>query len=235
MMRLATLSLAAALAACSAEKPAEQEPQPRPKPTRAAPRTLVAADLDLAALGARVEGMDVTDAAIGGKRAPLARVSAFVACPKDIAACDPAVLPAGTAYTYVLTITPTAPPTPTPTPSETAADPAEVVVEAPVELVRMTQPVSGFEGAVGFVRAEAIAALGADTALTLTLDQNRLIWRVTGGDGWQGGKPITLWWQSTTAPAKPSAAYRLEFGGHQAVVTAPFPAADKPVDPKPAR
>lgn len=235
-MRLsAALAALALLAACAPERTAE--PEPTPSATVAAPRTLVAADFDPATLGGRVAGMEVMDAPVGGKDAPLARMSAFVACAKDIADCDPAKLPADPVYTYVLTITPQAVPTaPEPTPAVSAPEAvATAVEEAPAELVRMTRPAPGFNGAVGFSRAEASAALGADDALSVTLDQDQLIWRVTGGGGWQPGKPITLWWQSTNPPKEPAEAYHLEYAGKQASVTAPFPAADKPVERKAAR
>ncbi len=94
----------------------------------------------------------------------------------------------------------------------------------------MTRPAPGFNAAVGFSRIEATAALGAEDALTVTLDQSQLIWRVTAGSGWAAGKPITFWWQSTRPPEKPSASYRLEYGGKTARLAAPFPAADKPVE-----
>ena len=226
-------------AACSSQ-PAP-EPSPTPTATVAAPRTLIAADFDPAKLGAHVAGMDVTDAAIGEENAPLARLTAFVTCAKDVAACDPAKMPEGTVYTYVLTVTPAAAPavepaeTPSATPGATAtATPAEVTpVEAPAELIRMTRGAPGFEGAVGFSRKQAAAALGADDALAVTLDQGQIIWRVTGGSGWKPGMPITLWWQSTRAPAKPALAYRLEYRGERAEATAPFPAEDKAVAGKP--
>ena len=233
-MRVRALPALALVAACSSQ-PAPA-PTPTPTATVAAPRTLVAADFNAETLGGHVDGMDVTDAAIGEKKAPLARLSAFVACAKGVTACDPAQLPDGTTYTYVLTVTPvTAKPDPVPAATTDAAGagtPAEIApVEAPAELIRMTRSAPGFNGAVGFTRDEAAQALGADDALTVTLDQGQLIWRVTGGGGWKAGKPITLWWQSTRAPDKPVAAYSLDYGSKRADVTAPFPAADKAVEP----
>ena len=229
-MRFAALPVLMLIAACSAER--EPEAAPSPTPTLAAPRTLVAADLDLATLGARVERMEVADRETGDG---LARISAFVACPKEMEVCDPETAPEGTVYTYVLTVTPQAAAEPSPTPTATATDTAVVPVEAPAELVRMTRPAPGFNAAAGFSRAEATAALGAEGALTLTLDQGQLIWRVTGGTGWAAGKPITLWWQSTRPPQKSAPAYRFEYAGKRVDITAFFPTADKAVEPATAR
>lgn len=227
-MRVALLSAAVLLSGCSSER--TPDASPTPTATVAAPRTLIAADFDPATLGARVPGMESTDTEIGGGTA---RVSAFVACPKAMTACDPRTAPEGTIYTYVLTVTPDAAarePTTAPA-APGATETAVAPVEAPAELVRTTRAAPGFNAAAGFSRTEAAAALGADDALTVTLDQNQLIWRVTGGTPWAAGKPVTLWWQSTSPPAKPAAAYRLEYAGKHADITAPFPAADKAVEP----
>lgn len=216
MRAIVWLPALALVTACSAER--TPDAAPTPTATIAAPRTLVAADLDLATLGARVPGMDVVDKAIGDG---LARVSAFVACPAGQTVCDPAALPEGTVYTYVLTVTPEV----AAVSAEPAASQAEAItpVEAPAELVRMSRPATGFGGAVGFSRAEAASALGPQGSLTVTLDQDRLIWRVTGGTGWAAERPITLWWQSTAAPSAPSATYVLEYGGKRADIAAAFP------------
>lgn len=234
-MRAAALPAALLLAACAAEK--APEPAPTPTPTRAVPRTLIPANFDPARLGAHVAGMEVADAPVGGRKSPLATVTAFVACEKDVADCDPAKLPPDTVYTYVLTITPaevSSQPTPTETAQSGEAGIDLVQPVAPEELVRTARPVPQFQGVVGFALEEAAAALGGEDALSVTLDANRLIWRVTRGT-WQPGLPITLWWQSARAPAKPASAYRLEIGGRSAAVTAPFPAADKPVERGAAR
>ena len=241
-MRALAFPALAFVTACSSQPASEPSPTPTPAATIAAPRTLIAADFDPAMLGAHVEGVEIADAEIGSEKTPLARIDAFVACAQGVTICEPAKLPQGTVYTYVLKVTPLtaaakSKPSPSAAPSETAsATPTEITpVEAPAELVRMTRAAPEFKGAVGFSRAEAAVALGADDALTVTLDQGQIIWRVTGGSGWAAGRPITLWWQSTGAPAKPSEAYRLEYGGKRSEITAPFPPEDKVVEGKQAR
>lgn len=230
----ATLPALALLAACSAEK--TPEPTPTPTVTVAAPRTLVAADLDSASLGAKIAGPSGTDPAFavmaGGEE--IARVVSYVACPKGMTVCVPGELAEGTVLTYVHTITPAAAkdlPTPVP-PAETASP---TPVEVPPALFRMTRAAPGFQGGVGYARAEAVTALGATDAITVTLDQGQLIWRVTGGSGWKPGLPITVWWQTTAPPVRPRDAFQLELMGQTAKVRGPFPAADKPVEDAPQR
>lgn len=230
-MRALALALPLALAACSSEP--SPEPAPRPTPTVAAPRTLIAADLDLATLGAKVEGPQGTDPEFkvmaGGEE--IAIVRSFVACPKGTTACVPADLPDGTVLTYVHTIVPTAvEPSGGPSPEPTGTDTA-VPAEVPPSLFRMTRPAPGFRGGVGYTRSEAEAALGAPDPITVTLDDGQLIWRVTAGSGWKPGAPITLWWQTTAPPAGPQEAFQLELAGDTAMARGPFPAAeDKAVE-----
>lgn len=228
MKGFAALGALAALAACSPESAPVPTATPSPRPTIAQPRTLVAADYDPGLLGARVAGAVVADAALGRGKAPLARYSAFVACAREVTVCDPAQLPQGALYTYVLTITPAA----SPAPSPGAASPGGVAGagEAPAELVRMTRAAPGFKGAVGFSRAEAEAALGSSTAMAVKAERERLIWRVDEGRAWQAGKPITLWWQSSVPPGEMAQAYHFEYAGRVVDVTAPFPA--QPVPPR---
>ena len=232
-MRLAaTLSALALIAACSEQAPA---PAPTPTATIAEPRTLVAADLDPATLGAKIAGSKGTDPEFsvmaGGK--VVASVAAFVACPKEVTACTPETLPAETIYTYVLRVTPA--PTGPMAPRTPPASPTAVgkLVEMPALLFRMTRPAHGFNGAVGYAIAEAEAALGSPDAISVTLDEDQLIWRVTGGSGWKPDMPITFWWQSAIAPDGPQPAYRLEMGDAGWTATGPFPAketADKAVE-----
>lgn len=237
-MRGLIVPAALALSACAAEK--APEPKPTPVPVRAEPRTLIPADLDPEGNGWRVKGTEITDALIGSEKAPFARYDAFVHCADEaVPVCDPNLLPPDTIYTYILTITPLAvAPTAAPAANETLeASPAPddlVQPVAPPELVRTIRPVPRFKGEVGFAMGQAAEALGGDDALSVTLEENRLVWRVTRGS-WKRGTPITLWWRSARPPAKAAPAYRLELGGKSVEIRAPFPTADKPVERDPAR
>ena len=226
----ATISLVVLLAACSAEPEpdAAATPAPTPTATMAKPRTLIAADLDLSTLGAKIAGPKGTDPEFsvmaGGK--VVARVAAFVACPKGVSPCTPETLPAGTIYTYVLRVTPDAA-GPMATPSPPTPGAADGAPEIPSTLFQTTRPARGFKGGVGYARAEAEAALGAPQAIGVSLDDERLIWRITGGSGWKPGAPITFWWQSTAPPDGPKQAYRLEMGDAGWTANGPFPAEEK--------
>jgi len=224
------LAALALLAGCAEEK--APEPSPAPTPTVAEPRTLVAGDLELDSLGARMAlpGAARNGFAVVVDGQDIARVTSYVACPKEMTRCVPGELPQGTVLTYVHTISPpadTAEPTPPASPTATPV---------PGALFRLTRPAAGFNGGVGYSLAEAEAALGSPDAITITLDAGELIWRVTGGAGLTPGAPLTLWWQTTVPPAdNPQSAYRLALGGKTVPVSGPFPVADKPVDPVPAR
>ena len=227
-------AFAVLLAACSSEAP---EPEPTPTATVAAPRTLVAANLDREGLGAKIEGPDGTDPqspiTVDGKQVGM--ITSFVACPKDMTTCDPATLPAGTKLTYVYTIMPD------PTAGEDlravapqATNPAGTT-EMPPAYFRTTRPAPGFGGTLGYAKDEAAMALGDEDAITVTVDEGQIIWRVTGGEGWKAGKPVTVWWQSTEPPQGPQQAFEIEWNGMTAPVTAPFPASEKPVERAPKR
>lgn len=235
MRRAFALPLLAVLAACSAERE-EPAPAPTPTPTATEPRTLIPADFDPASLGGRVAGIAVEDAAVGGgDDDSLGTVSAYVACAQDIPVCDPAALPDGTVYTYVVTITPAAAPEPDPSATPAATPPPVPLVRPTAPTLAMRNRASGFDGAVGYSRAEATAALGAENALSIEIDQGRIIWRAKDGRSWQGGRPITFWWQSTRPPAEPAVTYDFVSGSDGAEITAPFPAADKSGDGAPMR
>ena len=217
-----------ALAACSDR---ESEAEPTPAPTVAQPRALAAADLDFSTLGAKIvgpQGPEVETTLSAGNR-EIGKMVSFVACPAGTIECNPSEMPAGTIYTYVHRIT-----------LAEASDPAQTpedgpeVVENPPTLFRMTQRAHGFNRAVGYSTAEALAALGGEDAISITSDDGHLIWRVVEGDGWTPGTTLSFWWQSTLPPAGPADAYLLEVEGNQAIAKGPFPAEEKAADDAPA-
>lgn len=212
-----------ALVACSQ---AEEEPAPTPTPTVAQPRTLAAADLDMAMLGAKIvgpQGPEVETVLSAGNR-EIGKMVSFVACPAGVEECKPGEMPEGTIYTYVHQVT-LADAQPTAEQPETGPE----VVESPPSLFRMTENAHGFTRAVGYSTAQALAALGSEDAISITSDDGRIIWRVVEGDGWKPGTTISFWWQSTLPPAGPADAYLLEIDGNQAIAKGPFPAEEKPV------
>ena len=73
-------------------------------------------------------------------------------------------------------------------------------------------------------------ALGDPDAISIVNDNGALIWRVVRGTGWQPGKTVTLWWQSTTPPQGPARAFAFEIDGAQIEASGPFPPEDKPVE-----
>ena len=226
MKRLTLFALPFVLAACSESEP---EPAPTPTPTVAAPRTLIGADLDLTALGAKIEGPEGTEVetVLSAGNREIGTMTSYVACPKDAETCVPGNMPEGTVYTYVLQVSLND--TPKDAPEPQASDGPEVV-ETPPTLFRTTERAHGFNQAVGYSKAEAQAALGDPDAIAISIDNGSLIWRVVEGSGWKPGATITFWWQSTLPPAGPAESYLLEIDGNQAGALGPFPAEENPAE-----
>lgn len=188
----------------------------------AAPRTLVAANLDVDALGPKIEGPRGTE--VVSTIAGAGTVSSFVACPGELEAevCEPEGLPEGTLYTYVHRVTLEE--------SEDGADAAS----GGATLFRTTRPAAGFANVIGYSHEEAFEALGAEGAIRVQTDRGRLVWHISAGDGWHAGETLTFFWQSHAAPAGPEEAYLLEGEAATGTATGPFPA-DEPVDAAPAQ
>ena len=217
------LPLILTVGACNDREP---EPTPTPTPTMAAPRTLVGADLDLSTLGARIQGPqgpDVETVLSAGNR-EIGRMVSYVACPEGVLTCVPGELPDGTIYTYVHQVTLSD----AQAINEDQSGKGPEVIETPPTLFRMTRPATGFNQAVGFSTAQAEEALGDPDAISISLDNGSLIWRVARGSGWKPGSTMTFWWQSTEPPAGPESAYLLEVEGNQAEGSGPFPADRNP-------
>ncbi|QPC99917.1 hypothetical protein [Qipengyuania soli] len=223
------LPLLIVLAACGKSDP---EPLPTPTATVAAPRNLVAADLNLATLGAKVVGPQGSqvETVLSAGNAEIGTMVSYVACPAEVTECVPGKMPEGTLYTYVHQVT-----LDDAEKDEIKPTSGPEVVEAAPTLFRTTAKAHGFTGAIGYAKAEAEAALGAPEAITTTLDNGGLIWRVTEGGGWKPGSTITFWWQSTLPPAGPADNYLLEVDGNHSAARGPFPAEDKPVEGKKPR
>ncbi|QFI63616.1 hypothetical protein D0Y83_10330 [Qipengyuania flava] len=211
------------LASCGQSEP---EAVPSPTPTVATPRTLVGANLDLSTLGARIEGPqgDEVQTVLSANNRQVGTLVSYVACPAGLESCNPAELPADTTYTYVHRITLAESGA-----AETTEAP-ETATEAPPTLFRTTRKATGFNQAIGFSTDEAADALGDPDAISIVNDNGALIWRVVRGTGWQPGKTVTLWWQSTTPPQGPARAFVFEIDGAQIEASGPFPPEDKPVE-----
>ena len=218
MRALLLLATPLALAACGGEAPEEA---PEPSPPVAQPRSLAPADLDLSTLGGKIvgpQGPEVETSLTAGGR-EIATMVSFVACPEEVMECVPDAMPEGTTYTYVHQIT------------LAEADDGDALpedgpeaIENPPTLLRTTEKAHGFTRAVGYSNAQASEALGDADAIGITIDDGRLIWRVTRGEGWTPGTTLTFWWQSTLPPAGPAESYLLEVDGNQATANGPFPA-----------
>jgi len=224
----APLVLATGLAACGGE-PAEPAPSPTPTLSASAdapsdPRTLVAADFGQLELGPRIEGPvgpEIEASIIAGGRS-IGDIVSYVACPAGVEECDPDELPEGTVYTYVHTVRPG------------VDDPNDPPFTRPVGLDEVetatmfatVREARGFNGAIGYDREQAEAALGPSGVIRVQDDNGTLAWRIVGGDGWQTGEPITFFWQSTLPPDGPDEAFSLRADEKIAMASGPFPAAE---------
>ena len=238
----AAICSAGLLAACGS---AEQEEAPEPVPTvNPGPRTLVGADLDLDALGPRIEGPEGSE--VESEVPGLGTVVSYVACPAEMVggeeaarsaeagadrasaagdtdaaegACDLETQPEDALYTYVHRVTLETP------------EGEEEDAGAQVSVFRTTLPAPGFANVIGYSREQAAEALGEDGDIRVQVDNGRLIWRVAAGDGWTPGETLTFFWQSTEPPAGPQEAYRLDSEGERGLARGPFP--DEPEEEEP--
>ena len=220
-----TMSLAFALVACSGE-PDGTETAPIADTSSDAPsepRTLVAADFGELQLGAKIEGPlgPEVEASIVADGRSIGDIVSYVACPAEYRGeCDPEDMPEGTVYTYVHTICPG------------VDDPNDPPFNRPVGLDEVeaasvfstVRTASGFTGSIGYDRKEAEAALGPDGEIRVEDDNGTLVWRVVGGNGWETGEPITVFWQSTLPPEGPAEAFSLRADEKIAMASGPFPA-----------
>ena len=199
---------------------AEPDPAPSPEPERVVtgPRTLIAAGLGELELGAKIEGPrgpEVTDTA-SGPDGDLFEIVSYVACPDSAddammeasASCVPSERGPDTVYTYVHRVT--------------LAD----GLSGPVAAFRMTAPATGFNNTVGYDREQAEAALGEGYTIDVSVENERLVWRIEVSDGWQAGETMTFFWRSTVPPEGPGEGYCLDIEGECVAATGPLPPQD---------
>ena len=221
------LPLSLALAACGSanEPPTDLENAESDGAAAALARNIEAGeflDLDLGAKIVGPQGPEVTSA-LSNAEGNFADLRSFVACPADMTECDPATAPEGTIYTYVHVVYPGED-------NEAGTGSGEGNDSSDVERAtafRMTRPATGFTGAAGYSKDEAMAAIGAKADVVITCDDGALVWTVSAGDGgdqWEQAEPLTFWWQSTVAPAGPVAAYAIDANYAQATGSGPYPA-----------
>ena len=222
---LAASVVALALVGCSGE-PDTPDPQAEADAQMAAdapstPRTLVAADFEELDLGAKIEGPvgPEVEASITAGGRSIGDIVSYVTCPDGYDECDPENVPEGTVFTYVHIVTP-GEDAPNDPPFNRPVGLDEVEAATVFSTVRQA---NGFNGAIGFDREQALAALGEDGTIQVSDDNGTLQWRVVGGDGWQTGETITFFWQSTLPPEGPAEAYALRADEKIAMATGPFP------------
>jgi len=178
-------------------------------------------------LGAKIVGPRGPEVkvALSNAAGSFADMTSYVACPEGMTECDPKTAPEGTVYTYVHIVFPGEDMDPS-TGSGDGADSSDV---ESASAFRMTSPAHGFNGAGGYSKAEAMAAIGAKADVVMSCDEGALVWTVNAGDGgnqWEQGEPLTFYWQSTLPPAGPADAYQITANASDAQGQGPLPAVD---------
>ena len=178
------LPLALMLASCGPDAddpPTDLETAESDGAAEALARNIEAVDfLDLT-LGAKIVGPQGTEVetALSNPEGNFADMRSYVACPADMSECDPATAPEGTVYTYVHVVYPGEDNEPDSGSGE-GADSSDV---ERATAFRMTRPATGFTGAVGYSKNEAMAAIGAKAEVVVTCNDGALVWTVSAGDG----------------------------------------------------
>ena len=222
------LPLSLALAACGSadEPPTDLDSAESDGAAAALARNIEAGEfLDLE-LGAKIVGPqgEEVNSALSNAEGNFADMRSFVACPAAMTECDPSTAPEGTIYTYVHVVYPGED-------NEAGTGSGEGNDSSDVERAtafRMIRPATGFTGAAGYSKDEAMAAIGAKADVVITCDDGALVWTVSAGDGgdqWEQAEPLTFWWQSTVPPAGPAPAYAILANYTPATGSGPYPAA----------
>ena len=221
------LPLILALGACGSdadEPPTDLETAESDGEAQALAQNVEAEDFFDLQLGAKIVGPQgpEVESALGNAEGNFADMRSYVACPAGTKTCDPAAMPEGTVYTYVHVVYPGEDNSPD-------SGSGDGNVSSDVERAtafRMVRPATGFTGAAGYSKDEAMAAIGAKADVVITCDDGALVWTVSAGDGgdqWEQAEPLTFWWQSTVAPSGPAPAYAIEANYTQATGNGPYP------------
>lgn len=175
----------------------EDTPDPNGRPNPDTPASY-GPDFAELKLGPTLEGSEFEvrfTSPSGGRTGTL---EGYVACAPELTSCDEAG--EGAVYTYVLEVTP----------------------REASSAFRTNERAYGFTGVAGFDKAEARAAIPGDSRLVTLCSDGVLVWAIEGGEGWRRA-PVTVYWQSTSAPGEPSKSYVLITDGVRAQASAPFP------------
>lgn len=193
-------------------------------------KALPAGDFTEFTLGGHVGGgkAEGTTAAMTNSAGSFADLRSFVACPKEMATCDPRTAPAGTVYTYVLVVYPGGDNSAR---KGTGAHNTVSDIERATAF-RMTMPAHGFTGKAGYAKPEALAAIGPKADVVVSCDAGKIVWTVSAGDGgnqWEQKEPLTFYWQSTLPPSGSAKAYAFDADSTTATGSGPYPAAKQGV------
>ena len=226
---LTIAAAAVALSACSAEPDTDRtdlETATTDGEADALAGALVPGDFMDLQLGAKIVGPqgDEVTGTLANAEGNFADIRSFVACPAGMDVCDPKTAPKGTVYTYVHVVYP-GEDNKDDTGSGDGNDSSDIEQATAFKMLR---PAHGFTGAVGYSKAEAMAAIGPKAEVVISCVDGGLVWSVnpgTAGDQWEQAEPLTFYWQSTLPPAGPAPVYAIDANYTEAKGPGPYPEA----------
>ncbi|MBF2017824.1 MAG: exosortase, PEP-CTERM interaction domain protein [Rivularia sp. T60_A2020_040] len=180
-------------------------------PQKANAASIIATNFDNLSLGAAIVGPVgpfVETSLINANNQGLGDLKSGVFCPAGFTSCVPPQNPQGTIYTYVHQVTPGVDfPNDAPFPF-----PENIIPFNDVSQFSLGFNASGFNNVVGYSFSQAENALGSDGKFKIKqLDDGKLIWTVSGGEGWNTNtsnpETITFFWQTTQPPSGPGGTY----------------------------
>ena len=152
-------------------------------------------------------GSEVETSLVNASNQGLGDLTSGVFCPAGFTSCVPPENPEGTTYTYVHQVTP-------------GVDfPNDAPFSAPENTIPFNDvsefslgfDASGFNNVAGYSFSQAENALGSDGSFSIELDDRKLVWTVSSGEGWDTNssnpETVTFFWQTTQAPSGPGGTY----------------------------